>query len=346
MSDRFTDHEHPIPKAGVPYRPAWDETNGVSCLAWQAYRPGAMALRMRLGSDERDLCTAQAVGPPAVIAMDGAHDRFFIVHAPILQSELWGVRRFRVTAAGDITELTPIAGGTGCIESVRCAAPRQTDEASVALGYAAVAGVDGRIRVFAGTYPPDGGENTTVLLETPAELHAARPAIHVPQAAGACERRDGDDNPSRAGGNREAIGPVLAFDAWDGSTYHVYVQTERGVFRVSENTSRSPGDEADRTSDASRHRAWHLFPDVLAEPEGGDGSVWVCWIRVTDIANTQGVVDSRNEIMIARLEPSADRRYRVATRSVVEDLSHGLVDIAPDPEIGRASCRERVCHRV
>jgi hypothetical protein len=105
--------------------------------------------------------------------------------------------------------------------------------------------------------------------------------------------------------------PVLAYDGWDGSGYGVYLQTATAVMEVSHGL---PG--------------WHLTPDVLC---AADGAIWLAWVRVTDIRSPEGVVDSQNEIVVARVEAGKDGLH-LRRRRIVDELSHGLTDTSPRPE--------------
>ncbi len=277
MAAPFTDHEHPIPPDGVPYRPAWDGDSASACVAWSAYLPDRMLLRARVNdAPSVVLASGEAVGPPAVIRAGGGG---WVAAAPISAHKRWAVRCFAVTEGGEREELAPFADGEQLIESVRLA----RGDAGL---FAAAAAAGGAATLF--RRAAEGGDWDKVFA-APVGLHAARPAVHV-DGMGA---------------------PLLAYDGWDGAGYGVYLQTAAGVVEVSHGL---PG--------------WHLAPDVLC---AADGAVWLAWVRVTDICSPEGVVDSLNQIVVARVEATADG-LDVRRRRTVDELSHGLTDTSPKPE--------------
>jgi len=105
--------------------------------------------------------------------------------------------------------------------------------------------------------------------------------------------------------------PFAAYDAWDGDAYHVYVRSYEKVWRL----SRLPG--------------WHTCPDATADQ---DGNVWITWVRTSDVTNPPGVVDSRCEIMLSCLRRTAEGKFAPKHLGAVDDLSHGLLDVWPNPK--------------
>ena len=106
--------------------------------------------------------------------------------------------------------------------------------------------------------------------------------------------------------------PALVFDAWDGAAYGVYLQTAEGVTRLSDASS----------------KAWHLAADAGT---GDDGALYAAWIRDTDVMNPEGVADARCELMAVRVT-ARDGAIQVQSFGAIDDLSHGLMDLSPDPQ--------------
>ena len=97
--------------------------------------------------------------------------------------------------------------------------------------------------------------------------------------------------------------PAAAYDAWDGESYHIYMQFPTGVRRISEGAG------------------WNIAPDIALDSEG---RYWACWIHTRDVASSNGVVDAKNAIHVACIDGDARIEY-------IEDISHGLLDTDPEP---------------
>lgn len=105
--------------------------------------------------------------------------------------------------------------------------------------------------------------------------------------------------------------PAVVYDAWDGRAYHVYMQTGETPIRLSEG------------------EGWHTAPDIVTDIVGRS---WVAWLRTSDVTNQQGVFDARCEIMLVRVTSRPGSEPDIRPFGAVADLSHGLMDVSPDPQ--------------
>lgn len=258
----------------IPYAPAWDGDEEDRCAVWTAYARGGERLKVWIGKEVRELYRANAISGPA-IAQTGPG--CWQVAAPTWAGGRWSCPRYEVTPAG-ARELADLPLRDALPGSARLF---QTPGGLVAALAVARAGRYS-IRVLR-----CGRDETQPLFSTPVTLQCQRPAL-------------------------AALGPdaVLAYDAWHGEAYHVFVQRGNTVLRVS-------GDGG-----------WHLSPDVVADVEC---RLWLAWVRTSDVVNPQGVLDSRCEIMLALLLPKPGGGWEVHPFGAIEDLSHGLLDCAPEP---------------
>ncbi|MCF7855354.1 MAG: CehA/McbA family metallohydrolase [Candidatus Pacebacteria bacterium] len=275
----FEDHLHVIPDHGVPYAPAWDGDDR-RCLAWTAYRPDRELLRVRVEDRECELLRSDAVGKPSVIQVA---DAVWEVDAPVCEAGSWSCRRFRVTKTGaDILPNWIEAGSF--IETVRLLTKRSAkaeDDVFAAVTREEEKGP--RVMLLQAE-----GKCVRDILKTPASLRAYRPV------------------PVFWGGRF-----ALVFDAWDGSAYRIYLQTETEIVCLSDESAQS----------------WQLAADAVT---GLDGALYVGWIRDTDVMNPEGVTDARCELMAARLTMRNGATH-VKSFGAVDDLSHGLLDLSPKP---------------
>ena len=302
----FEDSLHAIPPNGVCSFPALDSTESPegprSCLAWASYLPRSESLWARVEDHSLELCTAHAVSPPSV-----AHrrDGDWEIAACVGGAREWTLRRFALAADGSkARELAALPVSAAPLRGVRlCAGTEHT--------------------WLAASHHADGG-NSVVLYRctdatctreftSPPELDALRPSLCVLKG-----------------------GPILVYDAWDGTGYAVYAQSNAGHLGVS-----GPGSIKD---------GWSLLADVAAESAD---TLLLCWIRTRDIISSGGVVDAECTVQIARLTLSGAGPERTESWDDFESLSHGLLDTDPDPQgvwgyLGRrrrpmvARCGERM----
>jgi len=242
----------------------------------------------QVGEEPRELVTADAIGDPAVLTIA---PQTWWVTAPIYEGGAWHCRRFRIGPSGleslpdapverlapasPATSPPPLAGGIGRVILQR------SRDGIVYLALTLAHGQTSRAHLFR-----CDDASAEPVLTTSEGLHARRPALVVL----------GDQ-------------PILAYDAWDGQAYHVYVQCGDQRVKLSE----SPG--------------WHIRPDIVAD---GERTVWLTWLRTTDVMDPQGVVDSRCEVMAGCLRLNGDRPH-FQPIGAVDDMSHGLLDLSPDP---------------
>jgi len=104
--------------------------------------------------------------------------------------------------------------------------------------------------------------------------------------------------------------PIAVYDAWDGHAYQVHAQCGERVVQLSQSSG------------------WHMLPDIVADAEDG---AWVVWVRTTDVMSLEDAVDARCEIMATALELDDDRGPCVQGVRAVDDMSHGLLDLSPEP---------------
>ena len=229
-----------------------------------------------MGTPIFDLATADAIGDPAVIAVDR---REWWVAAPVCEGGTWRCRLFVAGSSGfDRLPDVPVDGHAPhsiCMKAV------PGSESSVAVAVVAADADASRVHCF----HCDVGD-ADLLLSSPIEFDAHRPAVAVV----------GDQ-------------PIVVYDAWEGDACHVYLQCGEEFVRLSE----APG--------------WHIRPDVVPD---GDGGLWVTWLRTSDVVNPEDVVDSRCELMAARVRFGGDGP-QVDQLGAIDDLSHGILDISPDP---------------
>ena len=105
--------------------------------------------------------------------------------------------------------------------------------------------------------------------------------------------------------------PALVYDAWNGNSYQVYMQYEGRCLHISSG------------------KGWDTRPDIVSDD---NGCCWICWVRTVDIENPEGVIDSRCEIMLAKvLIAGQPDELELKSFGPVDDLSHGLVDLSSNP---------------
>ncbi len=290
---------HPTPSTGVPYQPAWDGDPGSACIAWTAYTPGGHLLRVR-------------------IVNGGRHTEVTAATAHAI-----GAPRVIMTATGEWRLLCPVFRE----ETWECMQYRITGKGVEELG---------RVQEITGFHeglslaaemdsPAAGGTYLGNLLLAAVCERAGRSVVEMHRLRG----RESERllaSPSDACAYRPnlcTLGgiPAVVYDMWNGESYGIYLQTPAELLRLSE------GDE------------WQMNPACIAVSVEGGFRLFVAWLRITDVMNPHGVIDTRNEIVVKvidfdRAKGAIDApalRQRAILHEPVEDLSHGLLDTSPGP---------------